>query len=81
MIRLIEENINAIMEQTKTKPQETLENKLNKQMSSFSYCPPINLPEEKKWLLALTNLEATNSVFEIIENINFSVTIPNHWSS
>ena len=36
------------MEQTKTKPQETLKFKMNKQMQIFSFNPPVNLVEEAK---------------------------------
>ena len=38
----------TLIEQTKTKEQETLENKLNKQMETFSFNSPINLFEEGK---------------------------------
>ena len=63
-------------EQTKTKPQETLEFKLNKQMQTFSFNPPINLFEESKWLLAVSFSECTNSVFNITDkNKSFSITI------
>ena len=50
-------------QQTKTKPQETLEFKMNKQMETFSSNHTINLPEEGKRLLAVISFEATNSVF------------------
>ena len=71
-----------MIEQTKTRPQEILEFKLNKQMQTFSFSPPINLIEEDKWLLGLTSLECTNSVFNITnKNNSFSITIPGHWES
>ena len=71
-----------MIEQTKTKPQETLEFKRNKQMQTFSFSPPINPFEESKWLLAVTSFKATNSVFNITnENNSFSITIPGHWES
>ena len=57
-------------EQTKTKPQETLEFKLNKQMQKFFVSPAINLVEEGKWLLAVTSFEARNSVFNITKENN-----------
>ena len=53
----------ALTEQTKTRPQETLESKLKKQMQTFSFNPPIILFEEGKWLLAVSSFECTNSVF------------------
>ena len=71
-----------MIEQTKTKPQETLGFKLDKQMQTFSFNPPINLIEEGKWLLGVTSFECTNSVFNITnENNSFSITIPVHWNS
>ena len=68
------------MEQTKTKPQETLEFKMNKQTQTFSFNPPINLVEEDKWLLGVTSLKCTNSVFNITnENNSFSIIMPGHY--
>ena len=58
--------------QTNTKPQETLEFKMNKQMEVFSLAPPINLVQE-----AMISFEATISVFIITdENNSFSKSIP-----
>ena len=69
-------------EQTKTKPQETLEFKMNKQMQTFSFNPPINLVEEGKWLLGVTSFECTNSVFKTTdENNSFLINIPGHWAT
>ena len=49
---------------------------------TFSFNPPINLVEEGKWLLALSSLECTNSVFNITnENISFSIIIPGHYQT
>ena len=71
-----------MIEVTKTKPQETLDFKINKQMQTFPFSPPINLVEEDKMLIAVTSFEATNSVFNITnENNSFSITIPGHWKS
>ena len=79
---LIKKHTDMLIEQTKTKPQETLEFRMNKQMQTFSFNPPINLVEEGKWLLAVTFFEVTNSVFNITdENNSFSITIPGHWDS
>ena len=51
-------------------------------MQTFSFDPPINLVEERKWLSAVISFEATNSVFKITnENNSFSFTTPGHWSS
>ena len=62
LLLLIKKHTDTLLEQTKTKPQETLEFKLKQQMPTFSFCPPIILSEEGKWLLAVTNFEATNSI-------------------
>ena len=68
-----------MIEQTKTKPQETLEFKMNKQMQTFSFSPPIILIEESKWFLAISWFECINSVFNITnENSSFSIIIPGH---
>ena len=56
LLLLIEKHTDTLIEQTKTKPQETLEFKMNKQMQTFSFNPPINLLEEGKWLLAVVRL-------------------------
>jgi len=55
---------------------------MDKQMEIFSFSPPINLTEEGEWLLAVTSLELTNFVFNMInENNSFSITVPGHWNS
>ena len=74
----------TFIEQTKSRPQETLEFILNRQMQTFSFSPPINLFEDGKWLLATSSyfFEATNSVFQITnENNSFSITTPGHWDT
>ena len=60
----IEKHTDTLNEQPRTKPQETLEFKMNKkQMETLSFNPPINLVEEGKWLLGVTSFEATKPVF------------------
>ena len=82
LLLLIKKHTDTLIEQTKTKPQETLEFKMNKQMQSFSFNPPINLVEEDKWLLAVSSFECTNSVFNITdENNSFSIIIPGHYQN
>ena len=79
---MIKKHTDCLIEQRKTKPQETLEYKMNKQMRTFSFNPQISLFEEGKWLLAMSSFECTNSVFNITnENNSFSITIPGHWNS
>ena len=82
LLLLIKKHTDTLIEQTKTKPQETLEFKMNKQMQTFSFNPPINLVEEGKWLIAVSSLECTNSVFNITDDNNsFSIIIPAHWET
>ena len=82
LLFLCKKHTDTLIEQTKTRPKETLEFKMKKQMKTFSFSPPINLLEEGKWLLAVTSFEATNSVFNITdENNSFSITIPGHWQT
>ena len=79
---LIEKHTDTLIEQTKTKPQDTLEFKMNKQMQMFSFNPSKNLIEEGKWLLAVSSFECTNSVFNITnENNSFSINIPAHYET
>ena len=80
LLLLIKKHTDTLIEQTKTKPQETLEFKMNKQLQTFSFSPPINLLEEGKWLLAVSSFECTNSVLNITnENNSFSIIIPGHY--
>ena len=41
MLLLIKKHTDTVIEQIKTKPQGTLENKVNKQRETFSFSPPI----------------------------------------
>ena len=78
LLLLIEKHTDTPIEQTK-KAQETLEFKLNKQMETFSLTPAIDSSEEGKWLLSVTSSEATNTVFNIIdENNSFLITTPEY---
>ena len=82
LLLLIQKHTDTLVEQTKTKPQETLEFKMDKQRQTFSFNPPINLIEEDKWLLAVSSFECTNSVFNITsENNSFSIIIPGHYQN
>ena len=47
LLLLIEEHTDTLIDQPKTKPQETLEYKMNKQMQTFPFNPPINLVDKK----------------------------------
>ena len=80
LLFLNKEHKDTSIEQTRTKPQQTFELKMNRQMQTFSFSPPTNLVEERKWLLAVLSFEATNSVFKITdENNSFSISIPGWW--
>ena len=82
LLLLIKKQTNTLIEHTKTKPQKTLEFKLNKRMQTFSFNPPRNLVDEGESLLGLSSLECTNSVFNITnENNSFSVIIPGHYQT
>ena len=79
---LIKKHTDTLIDQTKTRPQESLEFKMNKQMQTFSFNPPINSFEGGKWVLGVTSLERTNSVFNINnENNSFSIIIPGHYQT
>ena len=82
MLLLIKKHTDTLIQQTKFKPQETLEFKMNKQMQTFSFNTPISLVEERKWLLAVSSFGCTISVFnKTIENNSFSIIIPVHYQT
>ena len=82
LLFLIKKHTDTLIEQTNTRPQETLEIKTDKQMQFFSFSPPLNLVEEGKWLLRVSSFERTTSVFNITnENNSFSIPIAGHWET
>ena len=82
LLFLFKKHADTDIEQTKSKPQETLGIKLNKQMETFSFSPPINLPEEGKSMLSVTSFETTNSGLSITnKEKSFSNTLSGHWNS
>ena len=82
LLLLIKKHTDTLIENTRTKAQETLEFKMDKQTQIFSFSTPINLVEEVKWLLAVSSFECTNSVFNITnENNSFSIIIPGHYEN
>ena len=82
LLLLIKNHTDTLIEQSKTDPQETLEIKMDKQMQTFSFNPPITLIGEGKCLVGVTSFECKVSVFNITyENNSFSITIPGHWDS
>ena len=82
LLLLIKKHTDILTEQTKTKPQGTLEFIMNKQTQTFSFNPSLNLIEEGKWLMAVSSFECINSVFNITnENTSFSIIIPGHYEN
>ena len=82
LLLLIKKHTDTLIEQTKTRAQETLEFKMNKQRQTFSFNPPINLIEEGKWLLAVSSFECTNSFFNITDdNHSYAIIIPGHYET
>ena len=87
MLLLLKKHTETLIEQTEVKPQETLEFKMKKQIQTFLFNPPINLVEEDKMFLGVTNsflfllFECTNSVFNITDESNsFSIIILDSWN-
>ena len=56
------------VENTHSKPRETLEYKMTKQKESFSFDVPLNLDE--KWMMGETSLEVYNTLYNITEKNN-----------
>ena len=82
LLLLIKKHTDTLIQQTRTKPQGTLEFKMIKPMQTFSFNPPINLVEEGKWLMAVSLFDCTNSVYNITnENNSFSIIIPGHYQT
>ena len=61
----------TLIKQTHTKPEETLEFKMNKPRETFHFKPTIQT--EGSWMLGLTNLEVLNSPKITKENYKFEV--------
>ena len=57
-----------LIEQTHTKPQETLEFEMNKPRETFHFKPSIQL--QGSWMIGQTSLEVYNSIFNITEGNN-----------
>ena len=51
----ITKSCQTLIEQTRTKPQKTLEFKMTKPKETFHFNPPIHVKED--WMLELTDLE------------------------
>ena len=64
----ITKNCETLLEQTHTKPQETLEFKMIKPRETFHFKTPISI--EGEWMIGLTDLEVYNSIFNITDENN-----------
>ena len=64
----ITKNCETLIEQTHTKPQETLEFKMVKPRETFHFKPPMQIKGD--WMIGLTDLEVYNSIFNITEENN-----------
>ena len=64
----ITKNCEPLIEQTHSKPQETLEIKMIKPRETFHFKPPIQIKGD--WMIGLTDLEVYNSIFNITEENN-----------
>ena len=67
LLSIAKPNLN-IVENTLSKPQETLEFKMIKQKESFSFDIPLELPEKR--MMGVTSLEVYNTVYNITEKNN-----------
>ena len=64
----ITRNCETLIKQTHTKPEETLEFKMNKPRKTLDFNPLIQVKED--WMIDLTDLEVYNSIFNITEQKN-----------
>ena len=64
----ITKNCETLIQQTHTKPQETLEFKMTKPRETFHFKTPIQIKGD--WMIGLTDLEVYNSIFNITEENN-----------
>ena len=64
----ITKNCETLIEQTHTKPQETLEFKMIKPGKTFHFKPALQIKGD--WMIGLVDLEVYNSIFIITEENN-----------
>ena len=58
-------NCETLIQQTHTKPQETLEFKMIKRTETFNFNPPIQINGNR--MIGLTDLEVYSSIFNVTE--------------
>ena len=79
LLLLIKEKIDTLINQTKPRPQEFIENKQTKSKDTFSLNKPLEI-EEGKRMLGVLVLETYRSVFNATKNRNrFAIYTPGHW--
>ena len=64
----ITKNCETLIKQTHRKAEETLEFKMVKPRETFHFNPPVEVKED--WMIASTDLEVYNSIFNITEQNN-----------
>ena len=64
----ITKNCETLIEQTHTKPEETLEFKMTKPREIFHFTTPVEIKED--WMLGLVDLEVYKSIFNITDENN-----------
>ena len=76
LLLAITKNCETLIKQTHTRPEETLEFKLNKSRETIQFNLPISI--EGSWMIGLISLEVYNSIFNITdENNNFELYTDN----
>ena len=66
------ENYETLIDQTHTKPQETLEFKITKPRETFHFQTPNQINGD--WIIGITSLEVYNSIFNMtLENNKFEL--------
>ena len=63
LLLLIKKHTDALIEQTKIRPEETLQCKVNEQLQTFSFSTPIILIEEGNRLLGVTSFKVCKFCF------------------
>ena len=67
----ITKNCETLIEQTNTKPQETLEFKMIQPRETFHFTPALQIKGD--WMIGLLDLEVYNSIFNITEENKFEI--------
>ena len=68
LLQSITKNCETLIDQTHRKAEETLEFKMIRPKETLTFKPPISI--EGSWMIGLTDLEVSNSIFNITEENN-----------